>query len=49
LAARSHAPAWERDYNKSFALNQKNEIELGKEARASGTGTFPCWSLGTRE
>ena len=33
LAARSQAPAWERDCNKSFALNQKNEIEPEKEAR----------------
>jgi len=41
LAARSQAPAWERGCNKSFALNQKNEIEPEKEARTSGTGTFP--------
>ena len=49
LAARSQAPAWERDCNKSFALNQENEIEPEKEAKASGTGTFPSCSLGTRE
>ena len=33
LAARSQALAWERDCNKSFALNQKNEIEPEKEAK----------------
>jgi len=31
LAARYQAPAWERDCNKSFALNYKNEIELEKK------------------
>ena len=31
VSTRSQAPAWERDCNKSTALNQKNEIHLGKK------------------
>ncbi len=46
--SRSQAPAWERDCNKSSALNQKYEIDMGKEAGASDTSAFPGRSLGTR-
>ena len=44
--SRSQAPAWERDYNQSSALRQKN---MEAEAGASGTGAFPSRSLGTRD